>query len=211
MKSMEPPPSLVILPSLVWMVITSPAAVDSLIQLLDETHQDLRRLPRILAGGPKTAARFRDYHIVPDAEPKSEYGMAVLRRLAAESIGPESRVVRFRSDKANDDLARALHKMGHKVEDCVLYHNEAITYGKKPDFDAVVFASGSAVESFVANWGAKAVEDKRTAVIGAPTADALASFGITPTVRANQATVERVIEALAAWTVERSIVGEATE
>ena len=188
-----------------WIVLTSPSAVDSLIALMDKIGQDARTLPRILVGGPMTAARIRDHRIIPDAAPESEYGVAVLQKLVAKALPPGSRVVRFRSDRADQSLTKTLRGLGHHVQDCVLYRNEAIKYARQPRFDAAFFASASAVTSAAGNWGMDAFTDKDVAVIGEPTARALRRNGVTPAIMAAQSTVENTIAMLAGMYAQKAM------
>ena len=71
-------------------------------------------------------------------------------------------------------MARALRKAGARVDDVVLYENlvrapeEAI-----PPFDDVFFASASAVEAFIGNYGVRTLRGKGVFVMGGPTRSAL--------------------------------------
>ena len=107
-------------------------------------------------------------------------------------------ILRLRSDKAGDSLAAALREQGAAVTDCVLYANEPVSYAALPAFDAVFFASASAVEVFAAQWGAAALDGRIIVVIGQPTAAALRRLGREPDVTGFEATVDGAIEALAA-------------
>ncbi len=73
-------------------------------------------------------------------------------------------------------MARALKHAGAKVDDMVLYDNEFCAPADKlPPFDDVFFASASAVESFLAQYGASKLRGKGLYVMGAPTRAALPS------------------------------------
>ena len=91
------------------------------------------------------------------------------------------------------------------VEDLVLYRNEFVTPGPLPRFDAVFFASASAVEAFVAAWGREALSEKLVGVIGAPTATALARHGFADPAIGRSATIEGGLESLAGVAVSRDL------
>jgi uroporphyrinogen-III synthase len=83
----------------------------------------------------------------------------------------------LRSAKAGDEVAEALRAAGAEVEDEVLYDNIPVVRDaakeRLPDFDAVFFASASAVEAFLAEYGAETLTGRRVLVIGKPTREAL--------------------------------------
>jgi uroporphyrinogen-III synthase len=106
-------------------------------------------------------------------------------------------VLRLRSAKAGPLLAEVLRTQGAQVDDVQLYTNEPIVYPQLPAFDAVFFASASAVEAFIAQAGVAALTDKTVVTIGKPTAAALTAHGRAPDVVAAEATVDGAIEALA--------------
>ena len=83
-------------------------------------------------------------------------------------------ILRLRSAKAGGAVARALKKAGAQVDDVVLYDNEFCSPAPVlPPFDDVFFASASAVESFVAQYGAAKLRGKGLYVMGEPTRAAL--------------------------------------
>ena len=106
--------------------------------------------------------------------PSSDYSAAGLI-VAIEKLELHGkRVLRLRSAKAGSAVARALRKAGAKVDDVVLYDNcECAPEGALPPFDDVFFASASAVEAFVARYGAGALRGKGVLVMGGPTRNAL--------------------------------------
>ena len=60
------------------------------------------------------------------------------------------------------------------MDDVVLYENVSCApEGALPPFDDVFFASASAMESFVARYGAKSLRGKGVLVMGGPTRAAL--------------------------------------
>ena len=113
------------------------------------------------------------------------------------------RVLRLRSEKAGPLLANVLREQGAQVEDVQLYKNEAIRDAYLPACDAIFFASASAVEAFVAQFGADALSGKSVLTIGKPTSDALAKCGRRPDVVADEATVDGAIETLARYWLGR--------
>ena len=180
-----------------WVVLTSPSAVRCFADLLRSTGTDLRSLPKLVTCGGGTSGELLAMGLRADVEPACDFGADGLMKAAGGLVKPGLRVLRLRSDKAGRDVAEALRKNGAKVDDCILYRNEPITYDSRPDFDAVFFASASAVEAFDGLWGVASLKGRIVAAIGKPTLTALQTRSVAADVVPPEATVESSIEALA--------------
>ena len=195
-----------------WLVITSPSAVRCFATLWREKGGDVRRLPPIMVSGPGTAAAVtQELGIIPDLQPPADFGAAGIHSFAAALKRDGKPVLRIRSDKAGTDLADALKNVGLEVHDLVVYKNERIRYDVCPKFDAVFFASASAVEAYVELWGAKSLAGAIILAIGTPTTKALERAGLSADVMGFTATVEGAIAALAVHSVNASLKQLATE
>ena len=152
-------------------VLTSPSAARI---FLSECRVDRRRLPMFFTCGAGTDAELRRFGVASDVMPKEDFSAA---GLISEIHGMKlagMRILRLRSAKAGKDVADALRNAGAQVDDMVLYDNVPLRpVGSLPQFDDVHFASASAVEAFLAAYGAKALNGKGILVMGAPTRAAL--------------------------------------
>ena len=182
-----------------WLVVTSPSSVRALMNRIEQLHIDRRALPRIMVCGRGTADALAPFGLYPDAQPERDYSAEALVRLAQPLLSPGTRVLRVRSDKAGPALAEALRQTGAAVDDAVICRNRPVAHEVLPAFDTVFFASASAVESFIDQWGAEALKGKIICVIGRPTANALEQHGRAPDVIAREATVMGAIDSLAAF------------
>ena len=180
-----------------WVVLTSPSAVHFFMKLAGESGLDLRRLPKLMACGPGSVAAFKSHGLTPELSPPMDYSAEGLAALLGEHDFTGQNVLRLRSEKAGELLADALRTRHACVDDVRLYTNEPVLCPDLPEFDAVFFASASAVEVFMSQAPKKALEGKTVVTIGRPTSAALASFGREPDVVASEATVDGAIEALA--------------
>jgi len=158
---------------------------------------DWRRMPRLMACGPGSAAAFESYGFAPELTPPMEYSAEGLAAVLRECDLTGQSVLRLRSEKAGPLLAEVLREQGAQVDDVQLYTNEPIIYPQLPACEAVFFASASAVEAFVAQAGRAALTGKTLVTIGKPTAAALTAQGCAPDVMAAESTVDGAIEALA--------------
>ena len=180
-----------------WAVLTSPSAVHFFMKLVGESGVDLRRLPKLMACGPGSVAAFKSHGLTPELSPPMDYSAEGLAALLAGQDFAGQRVLRLRSEKAGALLADVLREKGACVDDVRLYTNDPVIYPALPEFDAVFFASASAVEVFMLQASKEALDGKTVVTIGKPTSAALASFGREPDVVASEATVDGAIEALA--------------
>ena len=152
-------------------VLTSPSAVRI---FFANCTCDLRRLGAFYTCGAGTDAELRRHGIASDVLPAADFSAAGLVAEIKKLDLHGKRVLRLRSAKAGTDVARALRRAGAKVDDVVLYANEACApEGSLPPFDDVFFASASAVESFLVRYGAGALRGKGVFVMGGPTRAAL--------------------------------------
>ena len=187
-----------------WIALTSPSAVRCFYELLLKRKLDLRSLPKIMAVGSGTARALEKIGLGCDLMPESDFSGKGLLEVAAPMVAGQ-KVLRLRSQKAGAALADGLRAAGAEVNDVVLYDNCVVTYDRCPEFDCVFFASASAVESFVEQWGADALRDKTILTMGQPTARALRGCSVEPQVVGTQSRVTEIVHGLAQYFVREEI------
>lgn len=150
-----------------WIVVTSVAGVDALIELPAG--------PRWAAVGQATARALRARGVEPALVPQETNGLALANALP-EVRG--KRVLLVRASAAASDLPDRLRERGASVEEMAGYLTvEAPPSSAEPlraaladaDLGAIVFASGSAVRGFVtlggnADWPAITIGPRTTKV-----------------------------------------------
>ncbi|HBC88921.1 MAG TPA: hypothetical protein DCZ94_18415 [Lentisphaeria bacterium] len=192
-----------------WIMLTSPSAVKIFIESLKKERYDFRRLPKIIVCGPGTADEFRRNGISPDIEASDSYGAEGLLKAITLHVKKGDKVLRLCSDKASKEISCELRKLGATVTDEILYRNVLVKYDKLPEFDAAIFASSSAVESFRANFGLEKLKGKDTVVIGRPTLGTLKKFKYKGSIiLAKEATINGCIESLAEKLIEKKILNQ---
>jgi len=77
------------------------------------------------------------------------------------------------SDKSLNKITTELRRSEISVDEFVLYNTILLKYEAIPEFDAVFFASPSAVESFSDNFGTDVLVKKDVIALGDVTADAI--------------------------------------
>ena len=176
-------------------VLTSPSAVRIFFQ---SCTVDRRQLPLFYTCGAGTDAELRRYGVASDLMPESDFSANGLIKAIKGFKGFKGfkdekgfkgekdlnglngfkglKVLRLRSAKAGSAVADALRAVGALVDDFILYDNVSIAHTDPlPPFDAVHFASASAVEAFIAAYGVSPLRGKDIFVMGEPTRAALPS------------------------------------
>ena len=152
-------------------VLTSPSAVRI---FFASCPCDRRELPEFFTCGAGTDAELRKYGVSSDVMPAEDFSADGLIAEIRDMDLRGRHILRLRSAKAGSAVARALKRAGAKVDDVILYDNEfCASADKLPPFDDVFFASASAVESFLTQYGAAKLRGKGIYVMGAPTRAAL--------------------------------------
>jgi len=186
-------------------MLTSPSAIRCFADLLRSAGTDLRSLPKLVTCGGGTSDELRPLGLRADIEPPANFGADGLVKAVEGLVTPGLRVLRLRSDKAEAEVAEALRRRGATVDDCILYRNEPMEYDNKPDFEAVFFASASAVEVFDQQWGAASLKGSFVVAIGKPTLTALKKCCVVADLVPPEATVEASIDALATHYVRKAL------
>ena len=155
-------------------VFTSPSAVRCFFEVW---RGDVRRLPAVWASGEGSARALLSRGILCDFSPGGD-GSAESFASAVKGIGHAvsgKRVLRLKSALASSEVKDSIVAAGAKcVDDAILYDNVALREkGRAPRFDAVHFASASAVRAFIAAYGAGTLDGKEVFVMGEPTRKAL--------------------------------------
>ena len=183
-----------------WLIVTSPSAVRCLMTQID----DLRALPKILCCGVGTAKTLAKFRVQADAMPAGEFNTAGVLAAAKKHIPKDARILRVRSDRAGEALSVELRETFTQVEDVVICRNQMVKTDV-PVCDVVFFASVSAVESFMDQFGVEALEGKLAAVIGTLDAAALKANGIEQISAPKRSAVEAAVEALALACVNKEL------
>lgn len=176
-----------------WIVFTSANGVKGFFKSFFEKYKDIRCLgpSRIACVGKATAVELDRVHIQTDILPEEATGDALAEALLAADNLENLKVLLVTGNRNRDTLEQRLVKEGQAIVDTfTVYETKDADAREASDVeefrekgaDALVFASPSAVESFVAQLsrlkpGEKAKHPKVVA-IGATTAAAVKQHGI---------------------------------
>ncbi|HBM15452.1 MAG TPA: hypothetical protein DD381_03780 [Lentisphaeria bacterium] len=190
-----------------WIILTSPSSVSHFMEAVRLFKVDIRKIPKIFVYGKKSEEELKSFNIFADC-----IGKANLFESIKEKIPIPSNILRFISDIAGSSLTNDLTKAGYKVTEKILYRTSDIDYQKLPEFDDIVFASSSAVKSFIRQFGCSSLENKRICIIGEPTKITLSAFINTANViKPPQESIKYCIEALALDSINNRLKNYKTE
>ena len=205
-----------------WIVFTSTNAVRAVREKFTEFGLDARAFAgvKIACVGEATAAAVRAFGIEPELTPSGEQssdGLLADFPPYDSVLDPIDRVLLPRADIATETLAAGLRERGWEIDDVTAYRTvraapppaeirDAIKAG---GFDAVCFTSSSTVRNLV---GIAGKPHARTVVacIGPQTAATTREFGLRSDVEPELAQVSALVDALAAYAVQRRESGDAT-
>lgn len=208
-----------------WVFFTSVNGVEYFFKHLERLGKDVRALhkARIAAVGPATQTDLRRRGIAAEALP----GRFQAEGLMA-AFGPElqagQHVLLPRGDLARAWLPQALREKGLSVTEAVMYRT--VPAGEEDDelprllekgrIHAVTFTSSSTVTNLLAalaNMGvadpASALRGAEIACIGPVTAKTAEEAGLRVSIRAAEATIESLLDALCAWKARTTPMKEA--
>jgi uroporphyrinogen III methyltransferase/synthase len=198
-----------------WIAFTSTNAVKAVREKLEEYGLDARALSgvKVAAVGETTAQALVDFGVRPDLVPSgspSSEGLLADFPPYDDVFDPIDRVLLPRADIATDTLLAGLQEIGWQVDDVTAYRTvraapppaetrEALKGG---GFDAVLFTSSSTVRNLVGIAG-KPHDTTILACIGPQTEATAQELGLRVDVLAPKADIVSLVEALAAFALER--------
>lgn len=194
-----------------WLVFTSANGVRGFFKKFFARFKDLRWLGpcRIACVGPATQKAVEELHLETDVVPETHTGDALAEKLIAEHDLENLKICVVTGNRNPDTLARRLSEEARAIVDAFpCYSSGDADVSEHPalaDFrtngaDFIVFASGSAVQSFGAQATSLRLEktavQPRAVAIGEPTARALRQAGIPVAGIAAAATPESIAAAI---------------
>ena len=194
-----------------WIVFTSINGVREFLGLFFRGFEDLRCLgpARIACVGKATAEEWHHHHLQVDLVPKKATAENLAQALIETESLENSNVLVVTGNRNRDVLVEMLENVGHAIVDVMQVYStgfndledtpEAERF-RQEGADAMVFASSSAVESFVEQQGVLALgKDACKPIhcsIGPATSRALKQHNLEVHLEASQATLTALVEVL---------------
>ena len=169
-----------------WITFSSANGVKGFFREFFKNFDDIRTLgvTRIACVGEATAAEVRKLHLRPDVVPAVSTALAMADAMAEYETLDNLKVLCVQGNLSLPDLPKTLDEKHRAIVDtAVVYKTEQVEVGAD-DKTAVVFASPSAVESFVKNAKNLLLEDgavrPKIFSVGPTTTAALKKYAMNP-------------------------------
>ena len=179
-----------------WITFSSANGVKGFFREFFKNFDDIRTLgvARIACVGEATAAEVRKLHLRPDVVPAVSTALAMADAMAEYETLDNLKVLCVQGNLSLPDLPKTLDEKHRAIVDtAVVYKTEQVEVGaddktaanfRKSGADAVVFASPSAVESFVKNAKNLLLDDgavrPKIFSVGPTTTAALKKYAMNP-------------------------------
>ena len=193
-----------------WIVFTSANGVRYFLEEFYRVFDDVRSLGllRFAAIGDTTAAAIREHHLKIECQPKVATAADLAAALIATGSLDSAKLLVITGNQNRDDLVINLEAAGAIVDRLQVYKTEQTDLAADPaaaDFrahgaDAILFASSSAVQSFVDQAAAlKLTKDAKRPLagsIGPQTSETMKKVGMPIAFEAKTPSLDRLVEAL---------------
>lgn len=194
-----------------WLVFTSVNGVRGFFSHFFARYKDLRSIGpcRIACVGPATARAVEAFHLEVDCVPETHTGEALAEKLLTDHGIENQKICVVTGNRNADTLPKKLEDEGRAIVDLFPVYStddsDVSAQAAAEDFrengaHAIVFASGSAVKSFVSQAAALTLQPDairpQVVAIGAPTTSELRTAGIPVAGTARVATPAAIVETL---------------
>ncbi len=193
-----------------WIVFTSANGVRFFFDEFLRVYDDIRSLGllRFAAVGDTTAAAIREKHLKIECQPKVATGAALADDLIATGSLDSAKVLVISGNLNREDLVQKLEDAHAIVDRLQVYKTEKTDLSADPaaaDFrargaDAILFASSSAVQSFVDQAAAltlaKGAKRPLAGSIGPQTSETMKQVGMPIDFTAKTPSLDALVEAL---------------
>jgi uroporphyrinogen-III synthase len=193
-----------------WLVFTSPNGVRFFFAEFFRRFRDIRAIggARLAAVGPGTAKDLSALHLDVDVMPQDHAGEALVEAMCAFESMEHLKILVVTGDRNRDVVIKGLTDNEAIVDQLPVYATGDVEAGASDaaaDFrqygaDAILFASGSAVESFVKQASTLAPRPgaKRPLAgsLGSVTSDTMRRIGLPVDFEAEKATVDSLVAAV---------------
>jgi uroporphyrinogen III methyltransferase / synthase len=193
-----------------WIVFTSPNGVRYFFDLFFKEFDDIRALggAHIAAIGTGTISELKRYYLRADIVPETSNDEALAKALVEYQTLDNLNILVVTGNKNSGALRKALEAALAIVDEVQVYRTENTDLSKHPHTeifkrdgaDAIIFASGSAVESFVAQATVLKISANATrpatCSIGPATSAVMREKGMPVDMEADDASLEAVVKTL---------------
>lgn len=194
-----------------WIIFTSRNGVQYFFDFFFQRFKDIRCIGgiKIACVGQGTASEIEKYHLEVDFMPEEALSENLAEKLIEDQTMENTKVLVITGNLNSDTLVEVLENKGHAIVDTLrvyqtdledLTDNEDAMIFREQGADVIVFASSSAVNSFVKQVKELQLASKAkkplTCSIGPITSKTMQDLGISVDMEARNYTVDGLVEIL---------------
>jgi uroporphyrinogen III methyltransferase/synthase len=209
--TIDPPPDLQPLDEVLerleefsWIVFSSANGVRFFLDRLFERGDDVRRLgaSQIACVGTATGEALRDYRLKADLVPQDFRGRALAELLAPLISGQPTLLVR--ASRGSELISQNLRAAGGVLTEVIAYEHRDVLQPKEEVLEAiaqgrvdwVTVTSSAIARSLVQLFGSERMRGLKLASLSSQITSVLGEYGLTPSVEADNATMESLVSAI---------------
>ncbi|MHA6485164.1 uroporphyrinogen-III C-methyltransferase [Paenibacillus sp. strain BS8-2] len=198
-----------------WLIFTSVNGVHYFFRWLRRFNLDIRSFSeaRIVAVGPKTAEALENRGLQVEELPVKFHAESLLERVEGW-MRPGDKALLPRGDLAREVMPRLLRERGIEVDEIDVYEtvladtqdDYVLEWLKEKAIHMITFTSSSTVTNLLTILQNSGIEDPVAALAGIPiasigpiTSETVRQAGLQVTIEAEEATIDRLIDAVAGW------------
>lgn len=194
-----------------WLIFTSKNGVSNFFDLFFNKFKDIRCIGgvKIACVGQGTASEIGKYYLEVDYLPEEALSEKLAEGLIDTQSMDNTKVLVITGNLNRDTLVEILEKKGNAIVDTLqvyeteledISHNSEAKAFRKEGADAIVFASSSAVSSFISQVNSLKLEDsaKRPKIcsIGMATSKTIQDAGLTVDMEAKDHSIQGIVDVL---------------
>lgn len=150
-----------------YIILSSPTVIKIFFNAIKKHNIDIRNVPPVIVSGKESEKLLNKYLIKPYAVAAGDDAGKSITNIF-KSINSKNKILRIGSSMCGSGLSDNLSAMGFTVEEVHICDNRMVLYSSLPKFDAIIFSSGSAIESFITQFGRIELSGKILSILGVP-------------------------------------------
>src|SRR3989475_379319 len=188
-----------------WIVFTSANGVEAFFEIFFKLYDDAREIggARIVAIGPATGQRGKDFHLHVDLQPEEFVAEAVVKEFQKQGRIENLGIFLVGAEKTRDVIPKYRSALGAIVDEAFAYRTVPETRDTtgarrqlaKEAADLITFTSSSTVENFLA-LGLPWPKGMRVASIGPITSKTARDHSLTVDVEARRHDIDGLVQAI---------------
>lgn len=188
-----------------YLILSSPTVINIFFSAVKKHKVDIRDVPPIVVSGKESEKLLKEYLIKPFAVASGKDAGNSIADIFKD-ISSDKTILRIGSSKCGSTLSDRLKAQGFVVDEVHICDNQMVLYDAIPSFDAVIFSSGSAIESFITQFGTIELTGKVISLLGTPSEKVLERYNLNNvTLMSEEHSIEGQVKSLASYYINKKL------